>query len=391
MVIIFSSHPVYDDRIIRHVKYLLSLGLAVYCIHYNLSGKPEPEGPFSLFGEKAYMINIPFRFNALKKLYLLSPFIVRRTKKAMKALGIKKTDPAIIHNHNPELFKAVIAAKRELGKSFVVYDRHEYYESMKGIGRIKTLHLMEKVYAWHVDCVVVVSEGMLPFTRGLFPGRDVALVPNFPMAAHYDRIAVMKKIDEFDDHTLIDLIYIGSINMSLDRDVELMFGLVDKILASFERCRFTIGGEARDQKILGWIKDLQEKYNGRFRYLGMVPREKAVAMTQKAHLGFFLIKPDAYGEETFSPNKIFEYLICGAIPVVRARIDHAVDVGRGALLFGARDDIESISAEIASLLSDRSMIKQRMRECVCVADRFSWELVADNYRDLYSCFNTQLE
>jgi len=390
-ILILDAHPVDDGRIQKHIRFLQDRGSTVYHIHFIPYGSnPSVEdGRYSLFGEKSWHVNLHWkiRYKGLRLLNyipLFSSRLARHTIDAIQTLEVPFAAKGIIHVHDPILLPL---AKKIQGKWLVnakiVYDRHEVYEDMKRFGGFGGYRLFEHIAGNSVSGVVVVSDLHKKAVTGFFPKALVTTVPNFPMAAFVDQKTVLDKIHSFAQTTPIICIYIGSLRQYLDRDIDLLLILADAILTEISAARFFIGGTCDDAGVERKLDLLQQKFKSRFTYLGPVPYDQVIQKTENAHIGFYLVKPDTGYWVPCSPNKIFEYLSCGVIPVIRADCDFK-DEMRSCGLFFARNTSEAVIIDsVISLLKNPEEMKSRMELCLKIASNFAYENVSDRYRLLY--------
>ena len=129
---------------------------------------------------------------------------------------------------------------------------------------------------------------------------------------------------------------------------------------------------------------LSKKYNNRFQFLGYVPWEKTIELTQKAHIGFFLLRPDTSYWVTASPNKVFEYLMCGVVPIIRADVDHADMLEKCSLTFSRSEDDKVIIKAVLDLLDNPGRLKEFMEKAKELSVNYTWESVAGRYIELYN-------
>ncbi len=174
--------------------------------------------------------------------------------------------------------------------------------------------------------------------------------------------------------------------MDFDRDMRLMFHLMDSLMASNPTINFTVAGRLDHDEVRPLMDDLALKYGDRMRYLGEIPYVEVVRRTQQAHLGLFLLRPDSHmwsEEHPVSPNKIYEYLLSGTIPVVRAALDDLDLIKPCALTFGKGSTFEEMRNSIAILINDRARMSELMIDCLELGRGFSWESVSQSYLEIY--------
>ncbi len=387
-VLILDAHLDEDARIKRHVRYLINQGLNVYRINFNYLSESSGEGFFSHFGERGFRINV-LNFNGkIRSLYYLSyclrKKILKDCLKGLKLLDYSATNLSVIHVHDPELLPlAVMLKKNEFLKNKIIYDRHELYEKLDNILGFSLSVFYEKISSDYISGVVVVTDDHISKIHDIFPKSKTTTVPNYPLSIDYDDDIIKNKIESVEKNSQINAIYIGSLNNLMDRDVDLLIKIADVILKSYSKVNFFIGGSYLDPTSKLKIEEISRKYNDRFHFLGYVPRESVVEYTQKSHIGFLLIRPDSQYWTRTSPNKVYEYLMCGVVPIIRADVEHANLLSNCSLIFNRYDDDEIIAEKILYLLKHPERIKILMKSAKEMSIGYTWEAVAFRYIELY--------
>jgi glycosyltransferase involved in cell wall biosynthesis len=399
-VIVLDKHPMDDGRIERHIKYLLSKNIQVIRIHLNRSDLALSPGPFSQFGEKGCRINIAPKSISLKNnpvyfnFFCFSPLITFRVNKAIKSIGIDTTIPTIIHVHDPAfLYLATSLKKAYFEDAKIVYDRHEVYETPSSIWGIK-LPKLARVYEIrardHIDGVISVSEVHNIPIRTLFPKAKVDAVPNYPSIMDYDRKKIINKIENFENKGPIKLMYVGSLANGYDRDIDLLLTIYEEALRSYPNITCCIGGRCNDQTLENKFANLKRDFGDRFEYLGEIPRSYTVDLTERSHIGFLLVKPETTYWVRTSPNKVYEYLICGAVPVIRADVDHSQMLASCSLMFSRDTSQGEIVREVVNLLEDPTRLKTMMENALVLSSNFVFEAVGTNYVNMYETLTSHL-
>ncbi len=388
-VIVLDAHPVEDVRIARHITYLSEKGVNVCRIHYNYTNESAKPGIFSRNGVKGFRINhLPLqgKVRTLSFMgYCLRRKILAECRRALDALEIDPGRPSVIHVHDPLLLPlAAMLVKTTLQNSRVVYDRHEVYEEWLHFGRVSIPVFYENRAKRWISGAVAVSEHHLDTVGKLFSDSRVIAVPNYAASAAYDPEAIDAKIRRVEPGAQLHAVYIGSLNNLADRDVDLLMEIADAAIRSYENVTFFVGGTSLDNGSRAKLDDLAGKHNGRFRFLGYVPWEKTVELTEKAHIGFLLVRPDAKYWVKTSPNKIFEYLACGTVPIVRADIDHAEELKECSLIFDRSDENGVIVRAVLDLLGNPEELARHMKTARELSAAYTWESVACRYIELYT-------
>lgn len=390
-VIVLDIHPTEDSRVNRHIKFLLKNGYLVYRIHINRFYPNLQEGPFSYHGEKGYRINLFDTQNSRKNsvlynIHTFTPIIQKKVKKSLKLVGWKESNRSIIHVHDPSLLLVAKKMTQICKNTTIVYDRHEVYEHGKkhfGITHPRIERIYEVITTKAVKGVVTVSESYIPSCKNIFPHANIKAVPNFPESSDYNIQIINEKIESFSADSAINLVYFGSLDYRYDRDIALILNISNKILANYPKTNVFIGGRTGDQTLINDFAHLSKQYPGRFHFTGFLPREEVVRITEKAHLGFCLLKPDTSYWVKISPNKVFEYLMCGTVPIIRADVDYADIFSKCSLIFDRYTPEDEIISAVGSLIQQPDRILKMMKESLSVRDKFLYETVAKQYIQLY--------
>jgi len=394
-IVILDKHPINDGRIERHIKYFYSHNYKVFRIHFNRSNISLAPGNFSQFGEGSYRINVTKGYECIKNnsiyfnLFCLTPLILRSAKRVIKSLEIDTSLPTIIHIHDPALLNLAVKLKKSFfANAKIVYDRHEVFESKISFNMIK-IPKIARVYETatrnHIDGVISISEEYNKSIHRLFPKAITATVPNFPSTNEYHHEEVIKKLKNFKNGENLNLIYVGSLANNNDRDIDLLLDIATEILHNYPNTRYYIGGQCNDQILCNRLDKLQSEFVDRFTYTGEISRERTVLLTERSHVGFFMIRPETDYWVPCSPNKVFEYLICGTIPVIRADVNYAQDFSKCSLIFKRDDSEGDVITAILELLRDPIRIKKMMEDAVAISEKFKFDSVVNNYINMYNC------
>jgi len=393
-IIILDQHSVNDDRINRHIKLLLSCKYTVVRLQVNRYDPNLKEGIFSLFGETGYRINeslhaIRFvRSIYFNMVFCLTPLIFLRVRQFFKRFPDNESPPTIIHVHDAVFLNlAILLKKYRYPQAKIVYDRHELYEykiKKFGISIPRIPRCYEILFMHGIDGVVSVSRHHNDTIHKLFPHALISVVPNFPQISEYNTTTITDKIEQYDESSELNLIYIGSLDDDFDRDIKLLLKIADTVLQKFPRTLFQIGGDCNNPELKNKFALLGKKYPGRFFFLGYITRHKTVRITEKAHIGFFLLKPSTSYWVTCSPNKIFEYLLCGVIPVIRANVDYSDDFGPASMVFDRFAPEREILASVEYLIENPEKCRQMMHDAYQLGQKFTFDAVGHNYIQVYN-------
>ena len=238
----------------------------------------------------------------------------------------------------------------------------------------------------HIDGVISVSEVYNTPIRALFPKAIIETVPNYPSIEDYEREKIVSKIENFGTKDPIKLTYVGSLSNNYDRDIDLLLTIYEEALRSYPNVTCSIGGQCNDPALENRFTKLKSDFGDRFEYLGRIPRTYTVDLTEDSHIGFFLIKPETTYWVRCSPNKVYEYLICGVVPVIRADVDYSQMFANCSLVFGRETPQDEIIQQVINLLGDPIRLKTMMENALTLSNDFIFESVGMNYINLYKRF-----
>jgi len=202
----------------------------------------------------------------------------------------------------------------------------------------------------------------------------------------YNREYIKQKIESFSSKSEINLIYIGSLSFRYDRDVKLLLKIGYEIMDKNPLVNFFIAGYpwGYNDELIQMMAPLREKFKGRFHYLGILPWNEVPRYLVKANIGFHLIKPDSTNWGTKgSFNKVFEYINCGIIPVIKDEIDLSQELAPCSLIFNRNSKDKEIIDKIQFLIDSPDIFKMMMKKAVVIGERFSFDKISKNYIDLY--------
>lgn len=389
-ILILDTHPVEDGRIQKHIRFLLDNNYPLFHIHITpyQSDSGLSDGEYSILGEKSYNINLKWKMNkkGLRLLNYLSYFHPALEKKILAVIehwGIISSSHGIIHIHDPVLLPLGKKIRAHyFTRCVIVYDRHEIYEGMKRFAGISGYRLFELISTDSIHSVVKVSDEFENSVKKMFPKSNHITVQNFPMKSQINQKTVKEKIDSFLSSPQIKCIYIGSLRNNLDRDIDLLLLIADQILTNYSSVKFIIGGPCEDSAISRKLNYLQSKFPSRFIFLGVVPFNQVIPLTQEAHLGFLFLKNQPINDIR-SPNKIFDYLSCGVIPVIRGNFDFTDKILSCSLIFSYEDKNEKIFGAVDTLIKNPERMIALMKKANTQGQQFTWEHVASRYLSLY--------
>jgi len=390
-IIILDSHPLQDSRINRHIHFMREHACDIFRLNIDRSLSNKKSGMVSQTNIPCYRIGCAYTgHNILNKIFFnIQRFFINNedVDTIITCFGISFQIPTVIHVHDPVLLLFAVKLSNYFQKGKIVYDRHEVYESQTKylllIPLPKTGRIAEILTSKKIDGVVTVLEDYCSLVQQFFPYSIIAVVPNFPVLEDYDDITILSKMEEFNQSTTIQFVYVGSLNWNHDRDIGLILDIAEHLLSKQYNVRFIVGGATSDERLLSEFSRLNTAHPHNFIYTGYLSRYKVVEYTQDAHFGFLLIKHDTDYWVLTSPNKIFEYLKCGVIPIIRAKCACKEQIQKKSLWFEREDSRDYIIHTIVSILSDPMRIQEMMLQAYQLSSEYSFNSVAVEYLTLY--------
>jgi len=383
--VVLDSHQFDDNRISKHIR-SISGSCEVFRVNYNFYRDREHQ-----IGSpgKDVVINItptsgPYLNGLLFTLKVIFGRKGRELEDVLLENSIDLADDVIFHVHDPYLLGLAKKMGKRFPRSRIVYDRHEYYETWKNRLGISVPGLLERMYGKEVDEIVFVSRAVSTLPK-VFAGKKVTVIPNYPESKRFDRDSALRKIEVSVSGDVV-AVYFGVLNLGFDRDIDLMFKIMRYVMQARQDVRFEVAGRVYDTGVKDIIGSMTKEFGERMKYLGEIPFSDVVTRTTRAHLGFFLLRPESpmWSEERpTSPNKVYEFLLSGTVPVVRANLDDKETIEGCALSFGKDAGSEEISGAILELIEDRQNLRTLMERCLDVSTDFSWENVSGRYLECY--------
>ncbi|MHC1680311.1 MAG: hypothetical protein AB9860_03550 [Methanomassiliicoccales archaeon] len=383
-VVVLDCHPFKDNRISKQ----LAVARTAYDVRrINFNFYPDRTVGESDPGSRCFDVVATKNPYLNGVLFAAGTVAGRYAAKVAKSLEdfLSKDDEVVLHVHDPYMLGLAIKLMNIYPRSRLLYDRHEYFEAWTNPLGFSTPGVFETLYGGRADHLITVSKGTSGLPKRL-AGKPHAVIPNYPLASQFSNESVMDKIERFDGNGRIDFVYFGVLNLGFDRDIGLMMRVADELMADDPRVNFTVAGRIDHDGVRPMLEDLKDKHRERMCYLGDIPYKEVVMRTQEAHLGFFLLDPaNPMFSESMpnSPNKIYEYLLSGTVPIARAVIDDREIIEKCSLMFGREASQSDILTAIKNLLADPGRMKELMRSCFQTGSRFTWEQVGQEYLTVY--------
>lgn len=382
-VVVLDAHQISDNRINKQIDSVRTR-YPVFRINVNFYRRTE-----TLDKDRGMVLDYspsenPYLNGAAFAMSTAAGLWPRRVASLLRRNFISEGDKTIIHVHDPYLLGLAAGVSRQFGGAPIVYDRHEYFETWKNSLGFSAPGLFESFFGRKVSEVIFVSR-RIESLPNVFKDLPVSVIPNYPISTAFNHEAVQDKISRFDGGEIVAS-YFGVLNLNFDRDIEQMFQVMAKVMDADGRFRFIVAGRIYDEGIRKTMEDMASRSGGRMSYLGEISFREVLERTISSHLGFFLLRPESpmwCTDRPVSPNKVYEYLLSGTIPIVKAVLDDHESIDEVALTFGASATADDISEGILKLASDPERMRELMSKCSGLATRFTWEGVSHHYIESY--------
>ncbi|NLW76459.1 MAG: glycosyltransferase family 4 protein [Methanomicrobiales archaeon] len=250
---------------------------------------------------------------------------------------------------------------------------------MRGIGKY-----CEKVARNFIDGIVLVTDNQIQSTKIQIPDiNHIVVVPNYPNIDNQYADRIQEKISTILHSDRIHFIYIGSLSTKVDRDIYGMIDICSALLNKFQEVYVTIGGSTSEKDLLERFDILTKMYPGRFFYTGYLNRNEVIQYTCDAHFGFLLLDPNTKYLAVRSPNKVYDNLMYGVVPIIRANIGEKENLKRCSLLYDQTNGIEKIIQDIGYFIENREKLQNYLKEAKKLSQLYSFESVEERYSLLY--------
>lgn len=389
-VIVLDVHHPEDGRVNRHLKYMQSLGHEVIHVNVNRYFSFLEVGKISRFGEFGHRLQVGDCSSSLLNrmvvlLMLVSPVMALRIYRLVNRELSGNAQGTVTHVHDYELLISAVFLRYLLpGRVVMVYDRHEYLEMLKGEHKILDLipRFFERMTKRWIDGLVDISESHLELIKDLFPYSKKVVVPNYPDTSEVLPFGIEKKLQNIEDGKIF-VVYFGSLDTTLDRDIPLTLDVIEVILQTCPLSKAYVGGMTSDPDLLSRFEQCEKRYPNRFKFLGFVSNNKVLKYTAEATIGLFLLKSGNF--VSGSSNKLYEYLNFGVIPIVKGNIENLDDILPCShfICSGSQGDV---LCGVNELVKDLGRMKAMMERSYELGREFTFDRVKGRYLGVYSCF-----
>lgn len=374
MILVISYHPLEDGRIAKEIKALEKTGHSVMYLNVQFAENQIANSVYS-------NLMIQCISSVFSKILLVLGF-------HPGVLGsIIKCDPRVIHVHDPILLTCSLVYKLfRFNKVKIVYDRHEYFEKMRFLKILPLYYWIEKFVSIFCDYVICVNPAHLNSSRKLLFVKNGLVVSNYPEnnnTKHY----IDRKINNYLVNNTPIFSYVGSLNGIVDRDMHLMLAVIREVLKR-KLGKVILAGRSPDEDTVRGIREIQCEFD-EFEYLGEIDRKMVAEINYCSQFGFFMIKSELGESYSCSPNKVYEYLENGVIPIISAVVDDLDFLkDRLGLIYppfyeNMNARVHLIISRLETLLSDRNNVVAQMELSFETSGEFGWQQESDKLIKMY--------
>ena len=282
----------------------------------------------------------------------------------------KETHFDVTHCHDFDTLAIGIMLKRKL-KIPLVYDAHEIY----GYMRARTLPLrVARIFLWlekrlikKVDIMITDGEGRERYFAGI-TGKPISVIMNCKPLQSLEYQPANNE-----DFTLL---YIGILWKS-----RMLLELVEAV-KGLQGVRCLIGGMGQS----GYVQALKEECSktSNVTFLGPVPFEEIVPMTNKTHAVVCMINPGDPNNRLGMANKIGEAMVCGR-PIICTSGTYSGEITeREQSGLVIENSVESLRGAIVKLRDDPALRERLGRNALKAAiAKYNWQKQEEKLLALY--------
>ncbi len=363
-----SSHPVDYSRFYhREAASLAKAGYVVNLVGLKPTSSVSPSGGISLFATEER--------RGLAKLRTLAE--IYRVALRLKA--------SVYHCFDPWTLAVALVLARRSPHIKVIYDSTElypsYYAERKDIPLILRRFLacfvrqLEQVAVRRIDGVI--ETNLTRAQRFRKYGREVTLVPNFPLTQSLSTFVAQREPV---------IAYTGLV--SRERGFDKLLVAFARLAHGFPDLRLRIVGDFDPRGNLAqWSAAFIKKHNlnTKVELLGWLPYEQMLRAISKCLVGVILLQPGRTNDYTGQPNKLFEFMACGLAVVASNFPEIAPVIGEaGCGWLVDPTNISSITQALRTALANPECCQAKGfagREAVL--NRYNWSQAEANLLNLY--------
>ncbi len=361
-VVMLVSNPFYPDpRVLREARTLVKNGIGVEVIAWDRSGTfPKDE---TVDGIRIHRIHVASEFGKTGVFVTTLPLFWLSCFRILLRSRIR-----VLHCHDFDTLPVGVLVKL-FKRCVLVFDAHEFYPSMitNDVPRaVRTaVSILHSITYRTADAIFTVSY----VENSLFNHKNLVVVPNFPLMSQSDANQGRR------DKGTITVFYYGG--LTADRGIKELLGIADEVSGA----RVLFAG-------VGPMKELVEsasKTNPRVEYLGWIPATQIERVLATADYVAILYRPDNLTNLLAMPNKLFDALKFGAIPLIYEGTEMArLAKAEGFGLVVPPGDITKIASALIRMQDDEEL-KAKLQHTGRKAflEKYNWSVAEARLMNAY--------
>lgn len=362
-VVMLVSNPFNPDpRVHREARTLVENGIEVKVIAWDrLGASPKDE---TVDGIQIHRIHVASEYGKAGVFVMTLPLFWLSCLRILLRSRIR-----VLHCHDFDTLPVGVLV-RFFKRCPLVFDAHEFYPSMVSDKvqptvrlAIRILHLVMYRAA---DTIFTVSD----LESSLFHHRNLVVLPNFPLPSRSDVIQSRPAKGTF------TVFYYGG--LTPDRGIEELIEIANEISSA----RVVIAGN-------GPLKGLVEsatRENPRVEYLGWISDTEIETILTTTDFVAILYRPNNLNNVIAMPNKLFEALRFGAIPMIYDGTDMArMAKADGFGLVVPLGDATKIARALVRLQDDEKLrVNLRLMGRNAFLSKYNWSIAETRLLGAYS-------
>ena len=267
----------------------------------------------------------------------------------------------------------------------LIYDSHELWtESHHKFNSrlvVKIVGFFEKILAKKAAMIITVSDSIKNHLCNHFDVKNITVIRNIPSYTHNGDYDIFRENYNIKPDAKI-LIYQGFIDFS--RGVDLIIDAAITVCHANPNCFFFILGDGPD------LIELKAKVKGigltdRIVFIGFVDQVDLLKYTKSADIGIHAIKNSCLNHEYCLPNKLFEYIHSGIVPVVTDLVELGgfVKSHKIGLAF-KNESVSALEGVLLRLISDNDLFNELKSNLINTSEQVTWDNEFIKLKEVYT-------
>jgi glycosyltransferase involved in cell wall biosynthesis len=372
-VLMIVSNPFTNDpRVYNEAKTLVQSGYEVTVIAWDRQKSNPQKASWNGIDIVRVQPILPVKLGSGSLLFRAINLILWQYQAYRQALGLSKINIFdFVHCHDFDTLIAGVLLKRKL-EIRLIYDLHDIYSYMmtRHFPRCisNMFSILERRLLSEVDRIIDTS---VPQTRYLesITDKPVTIIMNCKSLQSLE-------YQPPNDKDRFNILYLGVLHEG--REISMLLDVVSEL--SDVGC--IIGGFGHPK----YVRAIEDKCTkvANADFVGMVPYDEVIPMTQKAHAVFFMINPRDANNRIGLGNKQFEAMVCGR-PIICTKGTYSGELTeQEGVGLTVELDKESLKQAIIKLRDDPILREKLGRDALRAATReYNWQKQADKLLELY--------